>query len=169
MGMRVAVRDRWWWPGFKSRARWFAIGAATAAVCLAIRSRVPEDYDAVRTVLGAVASLGGLLAAVQFTGDWPSRETRKNSHRPVPTAEQRAAAAPPRIYADFNNATPGGRLRLNIARSLPDLARFEPRHGSKVVFYDEEFEIEGVLERDDRYGDWLGRIDWNDPGFSRVS
>ena len=72
----------------------------------------------------------------------------------------------PRVYADFNNSDPAGRLRLTVAGSLPDLARFEPRPGRRVLVYDDEFEIEGVLERDER-GVWVARIDWNDPGFSR--
>ena len=75
-------------------------------------------------------------------------------------------ADPPRVYADFNNTTPDGLLRLDVAGALPDLSRFEPQHGTKVIVYDEEFEIDGVLEQDDEYGIWLARIDWNDPGFS---
>ena len=108
--MRIAVRDRWWWPGFTSRARWFGIGAATAAVCFAIRSRVPEDHGALRTVFQAVGSLGGLLAMLQLTGDWPSRELRENPPWPAPTAEQRAAAATLAHQLD----------ECALARSLPD-------------------------------------------------
>lgn len=108
--MRVALRDRWWWPGFKSRARWFALGAGTAALCLAIRSQVPEEHNSLRIVLGTFATTGGLLAALQLTGDWPSREMRENPPWPAPTSEQRAAAS--QLTHQLNECA--------LARTLPD-------------------------------------------------
>ncbi|HWT79188.1 MAG TPA: hypothetical protein VN648_10340, partial [Candidatus Methylomirabilis sp.] len=53
----------------------------------------------------------------------------------------------PVIYADFNNADPVVRLRLNCVGTIQDLARLGVRlqEGLKVSLHDEEMEAEGEI------------------------
>lgn len=81
-------------------------------------------------------------------------------------AEARHAKADiPRTYADFNNADLEGRLRLTVAGARSDLLRLanEPQPGTPAVFYSEELEVEGTIERSDSEdGILVGRIDWSE-------
>jgi hypothetical protein len=71
----------------------------------------------------------------------------------------------PRIMADFNslNSTPLDRLKLGH-EGTPNGDALPPlRRGQRVLFYDEEMEIEGTVDyvmlRGRRY--WLGIPDWS--------
>ncbi len=68
----------------------------------------------------------------------------------------------PAIYADFNNADPGGRLRLNCIGTIQDLARQGLRleEGLKVNLHDEELEAEGEVHYSGEERIWVAKIDW---------
>ncbi|HET6573810.1 MAG TPA: hypothetical protein VFG68_09430 [Fimbriiglobus sp.] len=82
----------------------------------------------------------------------------------------------PKVYVDFQNAAPDGRLRLNCTGTVQDLARqgAELREGSAIVLYADdtdddgpaELQVAGVVERSAE-GGWVARIDWN--AIRRVS
>lgn len=78
----------------------------------------------------------------------------------------------PRVYADFHNADPKGRLRLNGAGSLDDLARqnVHLREGLDLDLYSDDADDEGLADelsvtgrlqysRDEQV--WVAVIDWN--------
>lgn len=69
----------------------------------------------------------------------------------------------PSIYADFNNADPQGRLRLNCAGTVQDLGRqgLQLRVGLKVLVHDEELEAEGEVGYSVDEQIWVARIDWS--------
>jgi len=71
--------------------------------------------------------------------------------------------APPAIHADFMNADPRGRVRLNAVGTVEDLGRLGLRlaEGLRVVVHDEELEADGVVtySADERV--WVAVIDWN--------
>lgn len=66
------------------------------------------------------------------------------------------------LYADFNNADPAGRVRLNGAGSLRDLARLGLRleDGMRVTVHDEELAADGEVAYSREEGVWVVRIDW---------
>ena len=66
-----------------------------------------------------------------------------------------------RIYVDFNTMTtdPQGRVYINT-HLQPDLAE-DLRSGSVVTLYDEEMEVEAVVEFDEKDHTWLGQPDWS--------
>jgi len=69
----------------------------------------------------------------------------------------------PRIYADANEAEADGRFWLHIPGSRKDIERYGDRlkPGMRVIFnVQNEFEVEGTLEIDERHGTWLGRPDY---------
>jgi len=68
----------------------------------------------------------------------------------------------PAIYADFNNADPLGRLRLNCIGTIQDLARLGVRlqEGLKVSLHDEEMEAEGEVHYSGEERIWVAKIDW---------
>ena len=68
-----------------------------------------------------------------------------------------------RIYADFHNADPEGRLRLNCVGTIEDLSRYqvELRDGEKLVLYSEELEADGVVEYSEIEKMWVAGIDWH--------
>ncbi len=68
----------------------------------------------------------------------------------------------PVIYADFNNADPGGCLRLNCLGTIEDLARLGVRlkEGLKVGLHDEEMEVEGEILYSVEERIWVAKIDW---------
>jgi hypothetical protein len=68
----------------------------------------------------------------------------------------------PLIYADFNNADSGGRLRLNCVGTIHDLARqgLALREGLEVILHDEDVETEGEVHYSDEERIWVARIDW---------
>jgi hypothetical protein len=69
----------------------------------------------------------------------------------------------PFLFADFTNADPQGRVRLNCTGTEEDLARLgvSLEDGLRVIIHDEEVEADAevvysVIERI-----WVARIDWN--------
>jgi hypothetical protein len=69
----------------------------------------------------------------------------------------------PRIYADFHNADPEGRLRLNCVGTLEDLSRLhiELKDGQPLTLYSEELEVNGVVQYSDKENVWVASIDWD--------
>jgi hypothetical protein len=70
--------------------------------------------------------------------------------------------APARIFADFHNADPKGRLRLNCVGTVQDLAaqNVQLQPGLRLCLYSEDLETEGVVERSAEEGVWVAVIDW---------
>jgi hypothetical protein len=68
----------------------------------------------------------------------------------------------PTIYADFNNADPDGRLRLNCAGTSDDLARKEVHleEGLPLLLHDEELEADGEAHFSATERIWVASIDW---------
>ena len=68
-----------------------------------------------------------------------------------------------RVFADFHNADIKGRLRLNCAGTLNDLAcqKIAPRDSQRLVFYSEELEVDGTVQYSDEENLWVAVIDWN--------
>ena len=78
----------------------------------------------------------------------------------------------PRIYADFNNADREGRIRLNCAGTVEDLAQqhIELREGMALTLYSDDLDVKGDLDQllvdgivsYSRQEDcWVASIDWN--------
>ena len=78
----------------------------------------------------------------------------------------------PRIYADFHNADPEGRLRLNCVGTTKDLAREQVvlRQGLLLTLYSDDadaegnsddLEVSGVVEYSETEKCWVARVDWN--------
>jgi hypothetical protein len=80
--------------------------------------------------------------------------------------------AKPRVYADFHNADPQGRLRLNCAGTLEDLVRQQIQlyDGLQLTLYSDDANEEGQL--DELLADgivcysvaehcWVAAIDWD--------
>jgi hypothetical protein len=69
----------------------------------------------------------------------------------------------PRIYADGNDMSEAGCFMLHIAGSLQDIARYsgQLQSGMRALLnVQDEFEVEGVLDYDEKNKMWLGRPDW---------
>lgn len=66
-----------------------------------------------------------------------------------------------RIYVDFNTTQMDDRERVCINTGIKPELLEQIKEGMRVVFFDEEFEVEGVVEYDPQYGFWLGRLDWS--------
>ncbi|MCY3743106.1 MAG: hypothetical protein OXH00_18975 [Candidatus Poribacteria bacterium] len=68
-----------------------------------------------------------------------------------------------RVFADFHNADMKGRLRLNCAGTLTDLAcqKIALRDSQRLVFYSEELEVDGIVQYSDEENLWVAVIDWN--------
>ncbi len=68
-----------------------------------------------------------------------------------------------RVFADFHNADIKGRLRLNCAGTLNDLAcqKIALRDSQHLVFYSEELEVDGTVQYSDEENLWVAVIDWN--------
>jgi len=80
--------------------------------------------------------------------------------------------APPKIYADFQNADGRGRIRLNCVGTAQDLARqqVQLRDGLRVELYaddaddagrSEELQVSGVVEFSQDEQCWVAVIDWD--------
>ena len=67
------------------------------------------------------------------------------------------------IYADFNNADPAGRLRLNCIGTVRDLGRLGVRlqDGLRLRVHDEELEADGEVSYSSDEQIWVAMIDWN--------
>lgn len=70
---------------------------------------------------------------------------------------------PATVYADFNNADPDGRVRLNGAGSLRDLARLglNLRDGTPLTIHDEELAADGEAVFSTTEAIWVVVIDWS--------
>jgi hypothetical protein len=70
--------------------------------------------------------------------------------------------AKPVIYADFNNADSGGRLRLNCIGTIEDLSRLGMRleEGLEITLHDEELQADGKVQYSDEERIWVARVDW---------
>jgi hypothetical protein len=70
--------------------------------------------------------------------------------------------AKPMIYADFNNADPAGRLRLNCTGTVEDLSRqgIQLREGMQLTLYDEELEADGEAHFSSEDQIWVASINW---------
>ena len=68
----------------------------------------------------------------------------------------------PRIFADFYNADEQGRLRLNCVGTIEDLSRqnIKLQDGQLLAFYDEELEVDGVVQYSEEESLWVAAIDW---------
>lgn len=66
------------------------------------------------------------------------------------------------VYADFNNADPSGRLRLNGAGSLRDLARLglQLRDGMPLTIHDEVLAADGEAAYSPDEAMWVVLVDW---------
>lgn len=68
-----------------------------------------------------------------------------------------------RLYADFNNADSKGRIRLNGAGTLKDLAKLGLRlqDGLMITVHDEELTADGEAIYSELESVWTVKIDWN--------
>ncbi|MBD1828130.1 hypothetical protein NDI47_17905 [Microcoleus vaginatus GB1-A2] len=68
----------------------------------------------------------------------------------------------PRIFADFHNADEQGRLRLNCVGTIEDLSRqnIKLEDGKFLALYDEELEVDGVVQYSEEESLWVAVIDW---------
>ncbi len=69
----------------------------------------------------------------------------------------------PRIYADFHNADPHGRVCLNCIGTVQDLARAQVklRDGLLLTLTDEDLEVEGEVRYSLEEHLWVAVIDWD--------
>jgi hypothetical protein len=68
-----------------------------------------------------------------------------------------------RLYADFNNADPKGRVRLNCYGTLQDLKKLKIQlsEGMKVILDDnDELSTAGIVEYSKEENIWVAKIDW---------
>src|SRR5262245_3933185 len=70
---------------------------------------------------------------------------------------------PQTIYADFNNADMQGRVRLNVAGTLSDLARLglRLRDGMPLIIHDGELVADAVAVYSPKESIWVAQIDWS--------
>lgn len=78
----------------------------------------------------------------------------------------------PKVYADFQNADPAGRVRLNCVGTVEDLARHQIvlREGLKLILYADDADSAGrpgelvgdgtVTYSDDEHC-WVATLDWS--------
>jgi hypothetical protein len=68
----------------------------------------------------------------------------------------------PVVFADFNNADSGGRLRLNCVGTIQDLTRLGLclQEGLELTLHDEEVQAEGEVHFSDAERIWVATIDW---------
>ncbi len=69
----------------------------------------------------------------------------------------------PTIFADFMNADPLGRVRLNGVGTVEDLNRLGVRFadGLRVTLHDDELAADGVVAYSADEHLWVAVIDWN--------
>jgi hypothetical protein len=65
-----------------------------------------------------------------------------------------------RIYVDFNTMTMDAQERVFINTEVQKDLATHLRPGLSVVLYDEEMEVEGIVEFDGEHQVWLGRPNW---------
>lgn len=76
---------------------------------------------------------------------------------------QQLSLKKPRIFADFHNADPQGRLRLNCIGTIEDFAKqgIELALGQEFTFYSEELQVDGTIEYSQSENVWVAIIDWD--------
>jgi hypothetical protein len=69
----------------------------------------------------------------------------------------------PRVYADFHNADPQGRVRLNTRGTLDDLARQQVAlsDGLRLTLYSEDAEADAEAHYSNDEKLWTAVIDWD--------
>jgi hypothetical protein len=67
----------------------------------------------------------------------------------------------PKVYADFHNADPRGRVRLNCVGTVRDLAEkgIGLEEGMRLTFSDDELEADGEVHFDPEDRLWVAVID----------
>jgi hypothetical protein len=67
------------------------------------------------------------------------------------------------VYADFHNADPQGRLRLNSVGTAQDLALcpIKLQEGLLLTLYSEDLEVEGQVQYSHEENLWVAVIDWD--------
>ncbi len=68
-----------------------------------------------------------------------------------------------RVFADFHNADAQGRLRLNTAGTIKDLAcqKVRLREGLLLTLYSEDLEVDGRVRYSAEERVWVAVIDWD--------
>ena len=68
----------------------------------------------------------------------------------------------PRIFADFHNADEQGRLRLNCVGTIEDWScqNIKLEDGQLLALYDEELEVDGMVQYSQEESLWVAVIDW---------
>ncbi|MBI1916065.1 MAG: hypothetical protein HYS12_15230 [Planctomycetes bacterium] len=77
----------------------------------------------------------------------------------------------PRVYADFHNADPHGRLRLNCVGTVEDLSQqqVELREGLVLTLYSDDLDntgqldellVDGIVSFSEEEHCWVAVIDW---------
>lgn len=68
------------------------------------------------------------------------------------------------VYADFHNADPSGRVRLNLHGTAQDLKALsmELCDGLRLTLSDGELSVEGVVRFSGEEQIWVAEIDWNE-------
>ena len=77
----------------------------------------------------------------------------------------------PKVYADFHNADPQGRLRLNCIGTMEDLSQqqVELREGLALTLYADDLDnkgqldellVDGVVSFSEEEHCWVASIDW---------
>jgi len=69
----------------------------------------------------------------------------------------------PLLYADFNNADPRGRVRLNCVGTIEDLSRqgIRLREGLQVLLHDDELEADGETHFSAEEQIWVAIVNWH--------
>ena len=69
----------------------------------------------------------------------------------------------PRVSADFHNADAQGRLRLNCAGTVEDLAcqKIFLTEGQPLILYSEDLEVDGIVRYSQKENLWVAVIDWD--------
>ncbi|MCP4662070.1 MAG: hypothetical protein GY856_42245 [bacterium] len=69
----------------------------------------------------------------------------------------------PKVFADFHNADPKGRLRLNCIGTVEDLSwqQMALQEGVQLVLYSEDLEVDGEVLYSSEERLWVAVIDWD--------
>ncbi len=67
------------------------------------------------------------------------------------------------MFADFHNADPKGRLRMNCIGTVEDLSRQQVtlQEGVQLVLYSEDLEVDGEVLYSSEESLWVAVIDWD--------
>ena len=67
---------------------------------------------------------------------------------------------PMRVYVDFNTMTLDPQERVSINTDLQQDLAAHLQPGLSVILYDEEMEVEGIVEFDGEHQQWLAQPHW---------